>query len=323
MDREQQVRGGGQRVTHWAAWRSLVLVACACACFATLDTSAKRVTASLPLPQALWFLFLFQTLAYTGLVVWGGRLDLLRRAHWGAQIGRGALLLGVQTLAFLSLQYLPVGEFTAVAMLTPLLVTLLAGRMLGEHVSWYRIALVLVGLAGTLVIVRPGNAMLGWAIVLPLALVAANAAYQLLTSWMGRSQDTWVTLLCTSAVCLLMLTPLVGLQGIPLGHGLPIGGLLLMGLAATSGNVLFVKAFESASANSLMPYMYLQIGFGILGGWWVFDHVPDALSLLGMVMIAGCGVVGGVLSLWEAHRKRSKLPLSGASNPKPSPLAPD
>jgi drug/metabolite transporter (DMT)-like permease len=301
---QQSHMPSGRHCKPWTAWRSLALVGCACACFATLDTTAKRVTESLPLPIALWFLFLFQTLAYATLVVGSGRLALMRRAHWGAQLGRGALLLGVQTLAFLSLRYLPVGEFTAVAMLTPLLVTLLAGRMLGEHVSWYRIALVLGGFAGTLVIVRPGDAMLGWAIALPLALVAANAAYQLLTSWMGRTQDTWVTLLCTSAVCLVLLTPLLVLQGGGPGNGpsssLPIWGLLLMGLAATSGNVLFVKAFESASANSLMPYMYLQIGFGILGGWWVFNHVPDTPSLLGMAMIAACGVVGGILSLWEA-----------------------
>jgi len=290
------------RTSLWAAWRSLALIGCACACFATLDTTAKKVTESVPLPLALWFLFLFQTVAYGGLVLHGGRRRLLRDALLGPQLARGALLLGVQTLAFLSLQVLPVGEFTAVAMLTPLLVTLLAGRMLGEHVSWYRIALVLGGFAGTLVIVRPGQAMLGWAIVLPLALVATNAGYQLLTSWMGRTQNTWITLFCTSAVCWLLLTPIVVWQNMPFHGSLPLTGLLLMGLAATSGNVLFVKAFEGATANSLMPYMYLQIGFGILGGWWVFDHVPDAFSLVGMALIAACGVAGGVLSALEARR---------------------
>ena len=285
-----------------AALRSLGLLTCSAACFATLDTTAKQVTQGVPVIMALWFLFLIQTIAYAVLVLGSGRKALLPTAHVGSQIARGALLLGVQTLAFLSLAYLPVGEFTAVAMLTPLLVTLLAGRLLGERVSAARIALVLGGFAGTLVIVRPGSAMLGWAILLPLGLVAVNAAYQLLTSWMSRSQDTFITLLWTSAVCLLLLTPVAIYVWTPLPSGKAAFGLAVMGVAATSGNLFFVRAFSGVGAASLMPYMYLQIGFGIVGGWLVFSHVPDAMAWLGMGMIALCGVAGGVLTLWEGRK---------------------
>ena len=72
------------------------------------------------------------------------------------------------------LHYLPVGEYTAMAMTTPLLVTMLASRFLGEHVSIFRLTLVGGGLAGTLVIVRPGSNAIGWAMLFPLALVLVN-----------------------------------------------------------------------------------------------------------------------------------------------------
>jgi len=48
-----------------------------------------------------------------------------------------------------------------------------------------------------------------------------------------------------------------------------------------------------------MPYMYMQIGFAMLGGWLVFDHLPDHFSMLGIGLIAICGLAGGVLTIVE------------------------
>ena len=82
-------------------------------------------------------------------------------------------------------------------------------------------------------------------------------------------------------------------------------GLLLMGVAAASGNFLFILAFERAPAATLMPYMYAQIGFAMLGGWLVFDHVPDHVSMVGIGLIALCGTAGGWLTVYELRQKTS------------------
>jgi hypothetical protein len=47
--------------------------------------------------------------------------------------------------------------------------------------------------------------------------------------------------------------------------------------------------------------MYLQIGFAMLGGWFLFDHIPDHLSMLGIGLIALCGTAGGLLTLYESR----------------------
>jgi drug/metabolite transporter (DMT)-like permease len=52
-----------------------------------------------------------------------------------------------------------------------------------------------------------------------------------------------------------------------------------------------------------MPYMYAQIAFAMLGGWLVFDHVPDQLSVVGMGLIALCGTAGGMLTVYELRQK--------------------
>jgi drug/metabolite transporter (DMT)-like permease len=293
----------------------LLLLIAALASFALLDTTTKWVTESVPLLMALWVLFLVQTVAAGAYVLFVRDRTHLKTDHMGLHLTRGALLLTVQMLAFFSLHYLPVGEFTAMAMTTPLLVTLLASRFLGEHVSVLRLALVAGGLAGTLVIVRPGSNAIGWALLLPLALVLVNSAFQLLASKMARTEDAVTTLFYTCLTALVLMSLPLPWFWMPVSSlGLWLG-LLLMGLAAASGNLLFILAFERAPAATLMPYMYLQIGFGILGGWLMFDHVPDFWALVGMGLVALCGVAGGLLTLHEMRVRKNEGPVVVKTEP--------
>ena len=78
-------------------------------------------------------------------------------------------------------------------------------------------------------------------------------------------------------------------------------GLVLMGLMGSVGHFLLILAYARAPAATLMPYLYLQIGFAMLGGWLVFSHVPDQWSVLGMGLIAVCGASGAWLSLRESR----------------------
>lgn len=275
--------------------------------FSVLDTTAKRVTEAVPPLMAVWVLFLVQTVASTTFV-WARRgFGSLKTAHLPLHLLRGALLLAVQLLAIFSLMVLPVGEFTAMAMTTPLLVTLFAARVLGDHVSLLRLLLVAGGLTGTLIIVRPGSGTFGWELLLPMGLVAVNTVYQLLTSRMARTEDAVSTLVYTSLTAIALVTLALPWVWTPVSDPVIWLGLLLMGLAASSGNFLFILAFERAPAATLMPYMYLQIGFGILGGWLVFAHVPDHWALVGMALVAACGVAGGLLTLHETRARRVQL----------------
>jgi len=62
-------------------------------------------------------------------------------------------------------------------------------------------------------------------------------------------------------------------------------------------------AFERSPAATLMPYMYSQIGFAMLGGWLVFEHVPDHFSMMGMGLIALSGMTSGLLTMFEIRQK--------------------
>ena len=277
----------------------------ASACFAILDTTTKRVTMVVPVVMAIWARYFFQALLTTAVVLPLRGLAVFQTQNPRQQLARGVLLALVTGLAFLSLKFLPVAEFTAIVMTVPLLVTLLAARTLGEHVSPQRVWLVCGGFVGTLIIVRPGTDVFGWTLLIPLALVLINAAFQLLTSKMARTEDAMTTQIYTTWVGTALASVPLFWFWVPVTETRVLLELVLMGVAGATGHFLLIMAFERSPAGALMPYMYSQIGFAMLGGWLVFDHVPDQLSMLGIGLIALCGTAGGVLTVYELRKKTS------------------
>jgi len=293
------------RSKHALLGISLLLVAMAC--FAVLDTTTKRVTMVVPVMMAIWARYFFQAVLTTAVVLPLKGLAVLKTHNPRQQLARGVLLAVVTGLAFSSLKFLPVGEFTAIVMTVPLLVTLLAARTLGEHVSPQRVWLVCGGFVGTLIIVRPGTEVFGWPLLVPLALVMVNAAFQLLTSKMARTEDAMTTQFYTTWVGTALTSVPLFWFWVPVTETRVLLELVLMGVAGATGHFLLIMAFERSPAGALMPYMYSQIGFAMLGGWLVFDHVPDQLSLLGIGLIALCGTAGGLLTVYELRKKTAEL----------------
>ncbi len=286
-----------------SAWMGICLLLVAVMCFAALDTTSKRVTTDLPLMMAVWARYFFQALLTTAVVLPMKGFQVFKTDNPRQQVTRGCLLVSVTGLAFSSLQFMPVGEFTAIVMTVPLLVTLLAARMLGEHVSTQRVVLVCGGFIGTLIIVRPGTQVFGWPLLIPLALVIVNSAFQLLTSKMARTEDAMTTQFYTTWIGTAVTSVPLFWFWVPVTDTQVLLELVLMGVSGCIGHFLLILAFERSPAGTLMPYMYAQIGFAMLGDWLIFRHVPDHWSLLGIGLITLSGIAGGLLTVYEVRQK--------------------
>ena len=279
----------------------IALLVAAVACFAVLDTTTKIISLSVPVFMAVWFRYAFQAIATTVAMLPSRGWSLLRTAHPKFQCLRGVLLLTTSMFAFFSLKHMPVGEFTAIVMITPLVITLLASLTLGERVSVLRWALVIGGFVGTLIIIRPGGNQFSWAMLLPLGLVISHAWFQILTSRLARTEDPVTMHFYTGWVGTLLASLALPFAWTSLDSWTLWAGLALMGLMGTVGHYMMILAYARAPVSTLTPFLYAQIGFAMLGGWLAFSHVPDDLSLLGMGMIAVCGATGAWLAVRESR----------------------
>lgn len=275
----------------------------AVACFAVLDTAVKYVGAFVPVLVAVWFRYVFQALAVTAFMLPVRGRSLLHTAHPRFQLLRGGLLLTVSALSFVAVQFMPVGEFTAFVMTTPLVVTLLAAVFLKEQVSLLRWLLVSGGFLGALLVVQPGGASFGWATLLPLAMVVTYAWFQILTSRLARTEDPMTMHFYTGWVGALIATAVLPLVWQAMPDATSFALLCLIGLMGTVGHFLLILAFARAPASTLTPYLYTQIGFAMLCGWLVFDHIPGALELAGIALIVVCGATAS----WLTAREKQPL----------------
>ncbi|CAN7222589.1 DMT family transporter [Rhizobacter sp. LjRoot28] len=290
----------------------IVLILLMAGCFATMDTSIKYLGAFVPVLLLMWGRYLTQTVV---MAVWllRSRTSGFRAAHPRFQALRGVLLLLTSSASFFGVQYMPVAEFTAINMLTPVVVTLLAGWVLHERVSLPRWLLVCGGFAGALIVIRPGSGIFGWAVVLPLAGAVSYASFQVLTSKLSALESPFTTHFYTGLTGTLILTPLLLLSGIDVAStlaGASAGHLALMlgiGLLGTTGHLLLILALGLAPTATLMPFVYTQIAMAAAVSYAVFRYVPDGWAWVGMAVIAACGAASAWLNVRRAATPTSAV----------------
>lgn len=297
------------------ALHGVFFVLAAVACFAALDTGTKFVGAVVPVWVFVWTRYTFQAAVTAATLLPSRGRALLRTRHPGLQVLRGALLLTTSVGSFLSLKYTPVGEFTAIVMLAPLLVAVLAATSLGEPISPARWLLSLGGFAGALIVIRPGSEGFEWTMLLPLALVMLLTAFQLLTRRLAQLEDAATTHFYTGLVGALAASAVLPFGWQSPGHWTVWAALLMLAAFGSVGHFLLILGYARASVATLTPYLYAQVAFAALAGWIVFAHVPDGWSLAGILLITTCGAVGTWLTARE--QRGAVTPAVTA----PSPLA--
>ncbi len=270
-------------------------------CFSILDTTTKTVMPFVPLLMAVWARYVVQAVLSTA-ILWPAQGSALwRTANPRLQVIRGLMLLTSTLFAFSSLAFIPVGEFTAIVMITPMAITVVAATVLKEHVSLMRWTMVILGFAGAMLIIQPGSDHFRWTWLLPLVVVASNTWFQILTSKLARTDSPSTTHFYTGWVATIVSSvalPFVWVK-------IPDWGLwlrmLLMGCFGAVGHYWLTMAYSRAPATVLTPFLYTQIGASMVLGWLVFQHVPTQWGIMGMVVIALSGASSAWLSAYEAR----------------------
>lgn len=273
-------------------WRGALLCIVGLFLFACMDTTTKYLSATYNVPMIVAFRYLGNLLLMVALLGPTRRHELMRTDRTGLVLVRAACLASASLLVGLALQRMPVAETTAISFIAPLVVVLIARPLLGERIGVIGWAAAIAGFGGVLLIVRPGSGLNSLAVIFALTAVAANAGYQLLSRVLVGSERTLAMLFYTA----LFGSIVFGLALPWTLHGrVPSAFELLLfaslGIYGGLGHFLFTKAYRYADASILAPMTYFQLVWAGLLGWIIFRHVPDPLSMVGMAVIAGSGLV--------------------------------
>lgn len=284
--------------------RAVLLVVAAVLCFAIVDGLIKWLSARYPVLVVVWGRWGVQAVV---MILWlGPRMgrNLLRTAHPGIQLVRGGILILSSVLFVNALRFLPLADATALNYTTPTLVVILAAIFLKERLTRPRIAFVVAGVIGMALIVRPGASILHGAAALALVAAACYAVFQILTRRLA-GEDARVLLFYPALMGLVVFAAFMPWRlmpaDVPWTH---VAMMIVAGLFGTVGHFLFILAFQRAPASAVTPFTYLHLVWAILVGWIAFNDFPDRISMLGMGIIAGSGLL---LTLHERRQHRLEL----------------
>jgi drug/metabolite transporter (DMT)-like permease len=262
--------------------------------FAVLDTTAKYLSQTYPTPLVAWARYAFHVLAMAIVLAPRRGTSLVATRAPLLQVARGACL-GMSSITFFgALAMLPQAEATALIAVSPIMVTLVAVRWMGERAprgTWVALAF---SFAGVLLIVRPGSALFGPAALLPLAAAVFGTGYALLTRRLAGLDDGVATLFIGGLVATLMLSGLLPLYWRAPESAWHVVLAVFSGLVGAFGHLLLVRAYERANASTLAPYTYAHTVAALAMGWLVFGTFPDGPALVGMAMIVATGVAMAV-----------------------------
>lgn len=278
----------------------IALVVGATLCFSVLDTIAKWLVQSLPVMQVVWLRFATNVLLMALILAPKHGLALVRVKQPRLHLLRSLMLASMTGLNFVALQYLQLAETGAIQFSVPILIALASAFWLGEKLDARRWLAVIAGFLGVLLVVRPGTQAFHPAILLSVLNAMVYAAFNLLTRRMAASETPESMQLLSAAGPTLLLAPFA------LAHWqAPSGALqwLLLctcGLMGGVGHLCLATAHRYASAAVLGPFIYQQILYMALGGWLVFNQVPDAFVVAGAAVV----VCSGLYLLWMEMRRR-------------------
>jgi drug/metabolite transporter (DMT)-like permease len=188
------------------------------------------------------------------------------------------------TGTFYAVSHAPMATALSINYTAPLFATVGAVLFLGEKIHFRRVAALIVGFAGMLIVVRPGALPMTPG-VLAAMISAVSTAFsiiairQLVASDDSRSVAAWTFILMTppSLVVALFFWSWPSAQVWPL--------LIAIGCAAAVGQLSMNRAFALAETSAILPYDFVRFGLVTLAGITFFHERLDALTVLGGVVI--------------------------------------
>ena len=262
------------------------------------DAVAKILGETVPLGQLLVIRFAVQAIILIPMV-WATKLAwrMSGRVLQLAFLRTVLHIFGIGAM-YTALQYLPLADAVAIAFVMPFIMLLLGKYVLDEEVGARRLIACSVGFVGTLLVVQPSFAEVGWPALLPLV-VALNFSFFMLITRKIAKETNPIGLQAVSgvmAVCimvpLLAITTSSGIDALTLMAPSAFEWTMLWAIGAlgTMAHLLMTWSLRYAPSATLAPMQYLEIPIATVIGFWVFQDLPNGMAAVGIAITVTAGV---------------------------------
>ncbi len=267
------------------------------ALYATHDTVVKYLGGSYSTFQIVFFSGLFSFPLIILMLLKDPTPGTLRARHLWWNLARTASMVTGWAAVFYAFSVLPLAQTYAILFSTPLLITLLSIPVLGEKVGVHRGGAVLVGLAGVLIVLRPGGADLTLGHAAALLAAVCSATSSVIVRRIGRDERAAVLMLYPMLASVVVMGAILPFVYVPV-VAVDLAAMAVVAALAFSAALCIIAAYRRAEATVVAPMQYSQIIWAALFGWLFFNEFPDLWTVFGALVI----IVSGLFILFRESR---------------------
>ncbi|CCD94228.1 conserved membrane hypothetical protein [Bradyrhizobium sp. ORS 375] len=225
-------------------------------------------------------------------IVLSGGFATLRTSRLKQHTARNLIHYGAQLGWFFALTLIPIGQVVAIEFTMPIWTALLAATFLGERITLFKLAAIVLGLVGVVVIVRPDTGAINPGQLIALAAAVGFGISIALVKFLTRTEPTVSIIFWMLAVqSVAGLIPTLLLWTWP--SAAAWGWIVLVAFCGTFSHFCMARAMLYADATIVIPMDFLRVPLTATVGWLVYSERLDGFTVLGAALI----LAGNLLNL--------------------------
>jgi drug/metabolite transporter (DMT)-like permease len=229
------------------------------------------------------------------LIYVNGGLAAMRTSRPLQHIGRNLVHYAGQIGWFFALTLIPLGQVVSIEFTMPIWTAILAASFLGERMTFGKIAAIVLGLVGVIIIVRPGTSEINPGQLIALAAAVGFGVSIAMMKSLTRTETTlaiifWMLVIQAAAGFL----PALYVWQWPSAYA--FGFIVVIAFCGTFSHYCMARAMLYADATVVLPMDFLRVPLTATAGWLIYSERLDAFTLLGAALI----LTGNLLNLKAA-----------------------
>jgi drug/metabolite transporter (DMT)-like permease len=221
-----------------------------------------------------------------------GGFSMLKTRRLRLHVTRNLIHYAAQLGWFFALTLIPIGQVVAIEFTMPIWTAILAASFLGERMTSWKIAAILLGIIGVIIIVRPATGEVNPGQLIALAAAVGFGISMALVKSLIRTESAlavifWMLVVQSAAG----LIPALALWTWPSAH---IWGLIVViSVCGTFSHYCLANAMRYADATVVVPMDFLRVPLTAIAGWLIYSERLDLLTVFGAMLI----LTGNLLNL--------------------------
>jgi len=266
-----------------SGWLALMLVMAVAGREATRELNVFQL---MEMRSVLGFFLLYP------LIHLNGGLAIVKTTRLPQHVARNLVHYGAQLCWFFALTLIPLGQVVAIEFTMPIWTAILAASFLGERMTIWKIAAIVLGLIGVLVIVRPSTGAINPGQLIALAAAVGFGISIALVKFLTRTENTlsiifWM--LVVQSVAGFFPTLFVWVWPTASAWG----WIVVIAICGTFSHFCMVRAMLYADATIVIPMDFLRVPLTATAGWLLYAEPLDIFTVVGAALI----LTGNLLNL--------------------------